>query len=369
MATYDGQLTANKIMSGIFNMIINQYVSAKVVEGLFTELHDEAVEEAGLYGDTKLFYFVQPLKSVAWDETETNVLARHLPKDPYVQKITIDKYRQCAITLDSYLSKNAWANEGAFSQFHSVMLGQLQSTKKIEETGIVNVFVGTSKSSVISDIELDVSEYPSVGQAVAELVADKEVELKDLNRLNDLQYPRAYAPEDMRIVISSKYANQIRNIDLPALFHKDFFESVMSKAKVLPAKYFGVVASSSDVGNGKIIKADGTYDSSKGTLRACEEVDATVSGTTTHCYPGDALPNGVKVYDATESGFVIKCYKEDDTIICKIMAKDSVKMLSAFTVSTSFFNARNLSENTYLTWGRSEPAYLLDRPFLTVKAI
>lgn len=367
MATYDGQLTANKIMSGIFNMIISQYVSAKVVDGLFTELHDEAVEEAGLYGDTKLFYFVQPLKSVAWDETDTNLLARALPADPYCQKLVIDKYRQCGITLDSYLSKNAWASEGAFSSFHSIMLGQLQNTKKIEETGIVNVFVGTTSSSVVSDIELDVSEYPSIGQAVAELVADKEVELKDLNRLNDLGYARAYNPEDMRIVISSKYANQIRNIDLPALFHKDFFESVMSKAKVLPAKYFGVAPTASDVGANKVIKADGTYDNTKGTLRAKEECDITVSGVVTHCYPGDELPNGATVYASSE--FKIACYIVKDDIICKIMAKDSVKMLSAFTVSTSFFNAKNLSENTYLTWGRSEPAYLLDRPFLTVKAI
>lgn len=355
MATYNGQLTANKIMSAIFNMIMSQFVSAKVVDGLFTELHDEAVEEAGLYGDTKLFYFVQPLKSYSWDETDTNVLARHLPADPYCQKLTIDKYRQCAITLDSYLSKQAWASEGAFSSYHSVMLGQLQNTKKIEETGIVNVFVGTTKSSVVSDIQLDISEYPSVGQGVAELVADKEVELKDLNRLNDLGYVRAYNPEDMRIVISSKYANQIKNIDLPALFHKDFFESVMSKAKVLPAKYFGTVN-------------DATKTTADSKTRAIEECDVEYpNGTITHCYPGDSIPVGATL--ASGGTIAIKSYQEDDSIVLKIMSKDSIKMLSAFSVSTSFFNAKNLSENTYLTWGRSEPAYLLDRPFLTVVAI
>lgn len=354
MATYNGQLTANKIMSAIFNMIMSQYVSAKVVDGLFTELHDEAVEEAGLYGDTKLYYFVQPLKSVEWDETDTNVLARHLPADPYCQALVIDKYRQCAITLDSYLSKQAWGSEGAFMSFHAIMLGQLQSTKKIEETGIVNVFVGTAKSPVIADIELDPDDYPSIGQAVAEIVADKEVELKDLNRLNDLGYVRAYAPEDMRIVISSKYANQIKNIDLPALFHKDFFESVMSKAKVLPAKYFGTVNAATKT----------TADSK---TRAIEECDVTVGGVVTHCYPGDSIPVGATL--ASGGTIAIKSYQEDDSIICKIMSKDSVKMLSAFSVTTSFFNAKNLSENTYLTWGRSDPAYLLDRPFLTVKAV
>lgn len=354
MATFNGQLSANKIMSSIFNMIISQFVSSKVVEGLFSELHDEAVDESGLAGDSKLYYFVQPLKSSKWDETDTNVLARHLPAEPYCQKITIDEYRQCAITLDSYLSKQAWSSEGAFSQFHGVMLGQLESTKKIEETGIVNVFVGTTESAVIPTIELSESAVPSIGQGLAELVANVEVELKDLNRLNDLKYARSYSPADMRIVINSKYANQIKNIDLPAIYHSEFFDSVMSKAKILPARYFGTINT----------VAKETADAS---TRACEECDVTVSAVVTHCYPGDSIPVGASL--VTGGAITIPTYQEDSDIVAKVMSVDSVKMLSAFTVSTSFFNAKNLSENTYLTWGRSAPAYLLDRPFLTIKKV
>lgn len=142
---------------------------------------------------------------------------------------------------------------------------------------------------------------------------------------------------------------------------------MLSKAKVLPAKYFGdVVDLATMKGSGKIIKTDGTYDASKGTLRVLEECDITVSTTTTHCYPGDQVPAGATVESGGE--VVIPSYVENDKVVAKVMMEDSVKMLSAFSVSTSFFNAKNLSENTYLTWGRSEPAYLLDRPFITVKS-
>lgn len=342
MATYNGQLHANKIMSGIYNMIISQYVSPSVVEGLFTDLHAEAVDEVGLAGDTKLYYFVQPLASYDWDETDTNVLSRKPAASPYCQAITIDKFRQCMITLDSYLSKQAWADEGSFNAFHSVMLGQLQATKKINETGIVNAYVGTTKSAVVGDVEVDESEVASLGQGVAEVIADLEVELKDLNRTNDLGYVRAYNPEDIRIVINHKYANKIKFAELPEIFHKDFFDTVMAKAKVLPAKYFGTV-------NAAAKTADGTA------TRSLIEQDIGTS----HYYPGDLIK-------ATEVAPAGTSYQEDADVIGKVMMKDSVKMLSAFTVSTSFFNAKNLSENTYLTWGYSNPQYLLDRPFLTI---
>lgn len=343
--TYNGQLTANKIMSSIFNMIINQYVEPHVVDGgLYREFKDAAVDEAGLYGDTKLFYFCQALKSYAWDETDTNVLARHLPADPFCQKLVIDTYRQCAITLDSYLSKNAWGDEGSFSKFHSVMLGQLSATKDIEETGIVNVFVGTTSTEANEQMRtIDLDAEPSVGQGLARFIADLEVELKDLNRVNDLGYARACDPSKIRVVINHKYASQIKAVDIPAMYNKEFIETTLAKAKVLPAKYFGTV-------NTGVKTADAN-------TRAVEEIDIGSN----HYYPGDKIAVG----ESVPAG---KSYQEDDEVICKVMMDDSVKMLSAFSVSTSFFNAKNLSENTYLTWGRSKPAYLLDRPFITVKA-
>lgn len=43
-------------------------------------------------------------------------------------------------------------------------------------------------------------------------------------------------------------------------------------------------------------------------------------------------------------------------------------MLSAFEVGTSFFNAKSLTENRYLTWGYNTLENLSNYPFITVKA-
>lgn len=349
MATYNGQLHANKVLASLYNMILSQYVSGKVVEGLFTELRDSAVEEVGLYGDTKLFYLPQLLKSYEWEGDAANLLAVSRPENPYCQAITIDTYRQVMVSLDSYCSKQAWATEGAFTTFHSVMKAQLENTKRVEETGIVNVFVGTTVSpKTAQNKEITVGQGETIGQKLAEEIANLEIELKDLNRLNDLEYARAYNPSDIRIVISSAYANKIKKLEMPAIFHDDAIGELFSKAKVLPAKYFGTVNAA-------------TKTSSDANTRVIEECD--VGGK--HYYPGDKLPTGTTI--AASGSITVPTYQEDGNVICKVMMKDSVVMLSAFTVSTSFFNAKSLIDNTFITWGRSEPAYILDKPFITIK--
>ena len=124
MATFNGQLKSNEIFASLYNMIISQQVFADNLSKHQT-LVDKARVDGGLYGDTKLFYSTDALKSAEWgnDAEATNLLQLHRPEAPECQAIVLNKFRQICLTVDDYLSKRAWADEGAFSSFNSVMTG------------------------------------------------------------------------------------------------------------------------------------------------------------------------------------------------------------------------------------------------------
>lgn len=123
MPNFEGRLRPNDIFGALYNMIISQEVFADNIKG--TDLVDQARVDGGLYGDTKLFYSTDALKSAEWgnDAEAKNLLDLHRPKAPECQAIVLDKFRQICLTVDDYLSKRAWADEGAFSSFNSVMTG------------------------------------------------------------------------------------------------------------------------------------------------------------------------------------------------------------------------------------------------------
>ena len=123
MATFNGTLRSNEIFTALYNMIISQEVFADNIKG--SDLVDQARVDGGLYGDTKLYYSTDALASAAWgnDAEAANLLDIARPKAPECQAIVLDTFRQISLTVDNYLSKRAWADEGSFSSFNSVMLG------------------------------------------------------------------------------------------------------------------------------------------------------------------------------------------------------------------------------------------------------
>ena len=180
---------------------------------------------------------------------------------------------------------------------------------------------------------------------------------------NDYANLRSYADEAIKVIWNSKFVNKIKKIDLPTIFHK---EGLVDKfeADVLPARYFGRDIAESDIGSGKVIGADGAYDSTKGTLRAKKEFDYN----NVHYFPGDALATSgtyVAVVGGLEASDV---YLEQDDIIAKVVVKLPPYM-SALEVGTSFFNPKSLTENHYLTFGHNTIEYLKNYPFITIKKI
>lgn len=353
---FQGTLNANEIFSAIYNMIISQQVFADNVKGTYGDLASKFKTDGSMYGDQKLYYATDVLKSNAWgnDDEAQNLLALHRPAAPKCQTVKLDQFRQISLTVDSYLSKRAWSHEGAFSSFNSVMLGWIGETKRIYESTLINAYVGTTYSQATkATINIDVdAEGASTGQNVAQGLANLLVDLKDVTRdYNDYNFLRSYDPSDFYVVFNSKYANKIKNIDMPVIFNNQGLEDYKMEKIILPERYFGTVGTTAV-----------TAGNNDGTKRSLIEKDYTVSDVTTHVFPGDLIPSGAAI-SANEY------YTPATDVICKVVHKSSVPFMSAFEVGTNFYNPKSLTENHYLTWGYSKPDYLKNYPFLTVKAV
>lgn len=359
MATFSGQLRSNEIFSALYNMIISQEVFADNL-GEHQTLVDKARVDGGLYGDTKLYYSTDVLKSVPWgnDAEAANLLALHRPEAPECQAIHLDIFRQICLTVDNYLSKRAWATEGAFSSFNSVMLGWMKDTKRVYDGTLYNVFIGTTKAAGAGQtVKVDLSGATSLtgvekeqmeAMLIAQKLADLMVAMGDYSRdFNDYGNLRSYAKDGIKVVWNSKFVNKIRKVDLPTIFHKDGLVDKFEE-DILPERYFG------DVNTEKLTQI------AANTVRSTIEKDYTVSGKVTHVFPGDYIPAGATV----EIGEGYKAPVKD--VICKVLVKLPPYM-SAFEVGTSFFNAKSLTENHYLTFGHNTIEYLKNYPFITVE--
>lgn len=356
MPNFNGQLNSNEIFAALYNMIISQEVFADNIYDTKASLVDMSRVDGGLYGDTKLYYSTDVLESVPWgdDAEAANLLQLHRPEAPECQAIELNVFRQISLTVDDYLSKRAWSTEGAFSSFNSIMLGWIRDTKRVYDSTLFNAYVGTAESKIGNqDVTITlptVKDNPEAqarmqAGAIAAEMADLLVELEDVTRdYNDYGNLRSYSSDSLIAVWNSEALNKIKKVDLPTIFHKDGLIDKMGEY-TLPARYFG-----------KVITASGSTGTSNTTVRSLVEKDFGSK----HCFPGDLLPNNTS-YGANET------YTQDDKILFKIMHKRSVPYMSAFEVGTSFFNAKSLTTNHYLTWGHNTLEYLKNYPMITVR--
>ena len=390
MPAFTGSLHANLIFASIYNMIISQQVFADNIQKNQT-LVDKARVDGGLYGDTKLFYSTDVLKTRAWggDSEAANLLAVNRPKAPECQEITMSVYRQIDVTVDAFLTKQAWMDEGAFSNFNGVILSWLQETRRVYDGTLYNAFIGTTvsatgKQSRTVDVTTAVGSATGEeanrleAQAIAADLADLIVEMGDYSRdFNDYQQMRSYDESSLMVIWNASYVNKLRYVDLPTIFHKEGLDAALKLSQeYLPSRYFGTVLTSSNIATysastpaaGKPINSStGAYtpgsNNANGTVRTLYEVEVTVSGTKYNLFPGDEIPSGatVKASGDFELGTV---YIERSDVLYKVVTVLPPYM-SAFEVGTSFFNARALNENHYLTFGHNPLEYLKGKPFIT----
>lgn len=379
MATYNGHLNANELFTSIFNMIIGQEVYSTNIGGMFSSLVDRARIDGTMLGDTYLKYSTDALATEEFDPTgllnsgrQANVLEQHRPKDPYVQAITIDTFRQIPVTIDHYFTKRAFSTESAFADFNSVTLQWLRDTKRIYDATTYNVFVGTDVSTRSPATQIiNVAPSAATGttaeavearrrinaQNVARTIADILISMRDVSTdFNDLGYYRAWNIEDLMVVWNADWVNEIKKVDLPTIFNKDgLFE--IKEENILPAKYFGFTVSSA------LAPAAWT------TTRALYEL---VDEDSAHHWAGEVV-NAAKLEDADSTAYYYQTGAVDTasltpagSIVCKIMHKRSIPYMSGFETETEFINPRLLNENHYLTFGHNTLQHLVNYPLVTV---
>lgn len=375
---YAGKLNANEIFASIYNMIISQEVFADNIKGTEASLVDASRVDGSMYGDTKLYYATDVLRSYAWggDAEASKLLELNRPEDPQCQAITVDVFRQIRLTVDNYLTKRAWSSENAFNEFNSVMLGWIRDTKRVYDSTTYNAFIGTYETNegkqevtitlptVANDQE---AENRLQAQTIATKLADILLDLEDVSRdYNDYENLRSYSADDFRYVWNASFVNKINKLDLPTIFHKDFIDKFAEYT--LPSRYFGKLG----VVTSSVQKSDGL------SYRSLIEQDVTLAeslvfkgktlpvGTSFHLFAGDIIPTNIQV--ANTSKVLVPFYTEDNTIVMKIVHKDAVPYMSGFEAGTSFYNPRSLTENNYLTFGHNTLTALHDKPFITFRA-
>lgn len=377
---FNGTLNQNEIFSALYNMIISQEVFADNIYDTKATLSDMSRVDGTLFGDTKLYYSTDVLKSFEWtnDAEAQNLLKLHRPEAPETQAITIDQFRMIPLTVDNYLSKRAFSTESAFSQFNSQMLAWLRDTKRVYDSTLFNSFVGThqagleddgkgAKQNIIITIPAEpdgVDDYNTEAynrikaQTIATAMADLLVDLEDVSRdYNDYGNLRSYNADDLVFVWNAKVVNEIRHLDLPTIFHKDGLIDKFAQ-HTLPARYFGNVNTSGGTTSGTNITIRSLIEKDYNTV----EPNQVGYDASKHVFPGDLVPANT-AYEANET------YTEDASIAFKVYHKNSVPFMAAFETGTEFFNPRSLTQTHYLIFGYNKLESLKNYPFITAKIV
>lgn len=376
---FTGTLNQNEIFAALYNMIISQQVFADNIYDTKSTLADMSRVDGTLYGDTKLYYSTDVLKSFEWtnDAEAQNLLKLHRPEAPECQAITIDQFRMIPITVDNYLSKRAFATEGAFSAFNSQMLGWMRDTKKVYDATMFNSFVGTHQAGLEDDgkgakqnLTIALPAEPDgaddynteaynrlVAQTIATEMANLIVDLEDVSRdYNDYGNLRSYNVNDLVFVWNAEWVNKIKKLDLPTIFHKDGLIDKFAQ-HTLPARYFGNVNTSGGTTGGTNLTIRSLIEKDYNTV----EPNKAGYDASKHIFPGDLLPSNT-AYNANET------YSEDGSIVFKVYHKNSVPFMTAFETGTEFFNPRSLTSTHYLIWGYNALESIKNYPFITAKA-
>ena len=353
MSQFTGTLNLNKIQSALFNMIISQDVIGGSIKSNYN-LVDKARVDGSMYGDTKLYIDTPTLTSVPWEQDSDeaiNLLKLHRPGAPKVQAITMNIFRQVALTKDDYLSKQAFGREGAFMQYQSVLDNRLNQTKEVYDNTTYNAFFGTVEP--VKTVEVNVSTISATGveatrlraEMIAQKVADLIADMKDYGYdYTKNGFLRAFSDEDIHVVWNTDYINEIRKVSLPNIYHKDGLIDKFGEDQ-LPSHYFGSIVKNKVEASSN----DGSYYSL---------IEQIINGK--EYLAGKPIDAGVEIPAGTS-------YIKDADIICKVYTKLPPYM-SAFNVGTSFYNAKNLSTNMYQTWGHNTLEALDSEAIVTVRA-
>lgn len=383
-------LNQNKITAALFNMIISQRVFDNKVAS--TTLADKFRVDGTLFGDTKLYHSFDIGSPEDWlDDAEAeDLLKLNRNKSGKTQSITMGVYKIISVTVDQYLSKQAFMLEGTFAEYTSFLTGSLRKIKRVYDRSLINNKIGTlSPSTSRCDISIVTPKGATIeetnrleAQTIASRVRILKADLEDNNRdFNSLGYLRSYDPNEFIAIWNVDFSSKITKLDLPTIFHKDINEKGGFEEYELPSKWFGTPAtsdltlpSSKPATVTHRIAVSGWYDvvnNTEVTLVSKPTKDAVF------LWAGDEVPYVGQSYKDSVRGVTVTvvstklpqeyCYVVDSTIAFMLVHKDSLPFMSGFETGTEFWNSRSLTTNHYLIFGHNNLEFIEEYPRIRVK--
>ncbi len=382
------KLNQNIITKALFNMIISQHVFGGNVAS--TELADMFKVDGTLYGDTKLYHSFDIGSPEDWgnDEEAANLLALNRNRSGKTQSIKMGVYKMIWVTIDRYLSKQAFMAEGSFAEYISFLTGSLRKIKKVYDRCLINVEVGTLKPSTdrckitITTPKGTTQEETNrlAAQTIAAKIVVLKADLEDNNRdFNSLGYLRSYSPENMIAIWNVEQHAKITKLDLPTIFHNDGVDRGGFREINIPAKWFGdratgdltLAESSGEVGKERIL-VSGWYDVSQTKAAIVSKpTDKAV-----YLWAGDKVPYKGQVYhdNARDKDITVLSttldkahyYTENPDIAFVLVSKEALPYMSGFETGTEFWNPRSLTSNHYLIYGHNELEWIEEYPRIQV---
>lgn len=358
--SFTGQLNPNSVYASLFNQVLRQKVFSSPISAGFTKYADKFRVEGSMLGDAITFTSTDIYETrdfLNWadsDETiaknASNVLETYKAPDPKTQVVYMDTFKQIGITTDQYRSKQAWMKATSFSDFTSELIANLRNTKRAHDGSLMNTFIGVTESDVGKQqkeiaVTAGTNEEAMRTRAsqIATEIANLFVDMSDISReYNDNGFIRTYDPSELMVIWNSEKVNEITKMSLPTFFHNAGLIDKFAE-NVLAAHYFSTMNEEGGIADGQTICAlrEGMYGDN-------------------HLFAGMLLPAGTE-YAANTT------VRIDPNILCKIIHKDSIQYMSGFVAETSFFNAKSLATTNWLTFGYSQPTYIQEYPWVTVR--
>lgn len=366
---FNGMLNSNEIYNALFNVrILFQKIAPQTVKrDEIVSLLDKAV---GFYGDSGLIMGndITGTYEFQMDSEAPKLLAINRNKTQKVERFTISNWRQTDVTVDAYISKRGFLDEGTFAMFNGYLVGTLSKNMDAFETGSVKTGVGTYTSPV-ADMTITI-QLPAVDgteateriraakirQAILDLKADME---DNQRKYNGYGFYSSYSWDDFTAAFNTKYMNEINALALYSTFNPEFIREASTGRQWTP-KWFGNVATeggNTGEDNTTIYSLiEQNSDGSSNFPLTSEQIRDGVY----RIFPGDLLPSNF-AYTANEA------YTKDEKVIAKVFAPEYVYYMTGYEQGESFYNPRSATTNHYLRKGYSPVQVSQFRPFITIK--
>ena len=241
-------LNQNEFIEDIFNLVI-QVRTNKTTEGTrVNELIDAFYGDAVEYGDSKGYISVDTLSASDYSKTSSLLQVNEPTMDE--QFLTTTDRKKVAVTINRYLMKGAFANEGSLSECLAVIESMLEKTKIIYTyKKIIAAFEGYVPAKQTQKLEVNLIDTTGMtGVTLTETKKANAITLYEAIRglslamqtpsraYNDLGFEEMYSPDDLVFLKNSKIESRMNAYAYANLLNSDKLDDIKlyDKSIIIP---------------------------------------------------------------------------------------------------------------------------------------